>query len=530
MALPIHLAAQRGLTEAVRLLVTKGASVDLCDDNGYTALHLAAHQGHVAVVELLLQLGANPENQGPEEGDRYSALHLAAQEGHVAVAEALLRASPEIVDLQTDGGDTALHLAVRNGKGDMVECLLAHGARMDLRDEEGCSAMQATDDLEIRAILLKYRSTNTLSTHSLNSSAGAGNLHAHPHHHTSQSHATRQSAASPSSRAPSDMRTSTVPLALKASVDSHHRSSSAEPAADTDTTATRFNAHVSLSSSLGPPSHNSPIIGGPASNASSRGSPLASAAHSPVTARRDVHLEGTRVSEPAINHLTQTSTQRLGAGPGLVKSKSSPLLERRLFGESQAGLQGAHQSAASDLATTADHEERTGYSQSGFDSHEEEEGDGGFQHHTFPQGSVPDESESEAHVDVESMSPEELRRALLRERARADRALQARQAAEFESSQLKRHVVALEREVQFLRRQLEGNEEDEQWDGEALGFDQQQPPSNEAQLDVDTHQADTGPDSSSLPRENEQVGEGIVEGASGGDVAVLGNREVDVSY
>jgi ankyrin repeat protein len=70
MALPIHLAAQRGLAEAVRLLASKGASVDGCDDNGYTALHLAAYHGHVAVVDVLLQLGAHPGHQGPDDGDR----------------------------------------------------------------------------------------------------------------------------------------------------------------------------------------------------------------------------------------------------------------------------------------------------------------------------------------------------------------------------------------------------------------------------------------------------------------------------
>ena len=54
----IHLAAARGLTDAVSALGEKGAAVDAPGKHGQTALSLAAARGHLHTVERLLSLGA----------------------------------------------------------------------------------------------------------------------------------------------------------------------------------------------------------------------------------------------------------------------------------------------------------------------------------------------------------------------------------------------------------------------------------------------------------------------------------------
>ena len=54
----LHAASQAGQVEALRLLLDKGAHVNVAGHCGETALHFAAREGHLAVTELLLARGA----------------------------------------------------------------------------------------------------------------------------------------------------------------------------------------------------------------------------------------------------------------------------------------------------------------------------------------------------------------------------------------------------------------------------------------------------------------------------------------
>ncbi len=52
---PLIMAAQKGYTEVVSLLLEHHAQVDFSIDNDYTPLFMAAGKGHTEVVRLLLQ-------------------------------------------------------------------------------------------------------------------------------------------------------------------------------------------------------------------------------------------------------------------------------------------------------------------------------------------------------------------------------------------------------------------------------------------------------------------------------------------
>ena len=55
---PLLIAAYKGHTEIVKVLIAAGANIEAIDDEGYTPLEVAARNGHVEVVKLLLEKGA----------------------------------------------------------------------------------------------------------------------------------------------------------------------------------------------------------------------------------------------------------------------------------------------------------------------------------------------------------------------------------------------------------------------------------------------------------------------------------------
>ena len=129
----LHTAAAHGHLKVVRVLLKRGASVDLQSNLGGTALMGAASYGRFSTLLLLLQHSANPDLQ-----DKFgiNALMMAAHAGQEACVEALLQAKAD-TELLDARGRTALHwamagnLAHKNTVGNhaaVVQLLRQHAA------------------------------------------------------------------------------------------------------------------------------------------------------------------------------------------------------------------------------------------------------------------------------------------------------------------------------------------------------------------------------------------------------------------
>jgi ankyrin repeat protein len=124
----LHRAAAEGDIAAARALIAEGVPLCDFDDIGYTPLHYAAREGHHAMVELLLSAGADV-NAREEESN----------------------------------SNTAVSVAASHGTPEMVEFLLARGARPDIPGWMGIDAYLAAqerrddDAPQVRAVLNEFR-------------------------------------------------------------------------------------------------------------------------------------------------------------------------------------------------------------------------------------------------------------------------------------------------------------------------------------------------------------------------------------
>ncbi len=117
---PIHLAAERGHSEVIRVLLRAGADVNTPHPTVQaTPLQYAAMHGHLDAVRTLLAAGARVD---PVDSHGLTPLMWAAWKGHVQVVQELLKHGAD-VHCKTKTGWTALRYAEQKGHAQVAELL-----------------------------------------------------------------------------------------------------------------------------------------------------------------------------------------------------------------------------------------------------------------------------------------------------------------------------------------------------------------------------------------------------------------------
>lgn len=131
----LYLAAERSRPEIVRLLLDRGAEVDLATNTASqdTPLSIAAEMNHLEVLRELLKRGANANASNSENS---TPLYYAAHRGHVEVVRELLKHGAD-ANGSKKAKYTPLHAAARLGHTEIVRELLHHNATVDSSDRYG---------------------------------------------------------------------------------------------------------------------------------------------------------------------------------------------------------------------------------------------------------------------------------------------------------------------------------------------------------------------------------------------------------
>ncbi|KAM9243511.1 ankyrin repeat domain-containing protein 35 isoform 3-T3 [Dugong dugon] len=122
-----HLAATKGLTECLTILLANGVDINSKNEDGSTALHLATISCQPQCVKVLLQDGRTP-------------LMIASLGGHAAICSQLLQRGAR-VNVTDKDDKSALILACEKGSAEAAELLLSHGADVGAVDSTGHDAL-----------------------------------------------------------------------------------------------------------------------------------------------------------------------------------------------------------------------------------------------------------------------------------------------------------------------------------------------------------------------------------------------------
>jgi cytochrome c len=119
----LYIACEKGNLDLAKLLIDRGADVNLPVSWQRTPLYAATNGGYADIVKLLLENGADPNHLAKAQ----TPLHMAAENGCLQCVIHLVDAGADVNALTSDG-NPPIHFAKRSGHDDIAAYLQSHGA------------------------------------------------------------------------------------------------------------------------------------------------------------------------------------------------------------------------------------------------------------------------------------------------------------------------------------------------------------------------------------------------------------------
>ena len=135
---PLMHASVSGDLDIVNLVLREGAEVNERASNGWSALMLASAKGFSRIVKRLIEVNGEPNIR---DVFGWTPLMHAVEQNRKRVIELLVSTSNAHVNNMNIDGVTALHRAAALGHIEIVRVLLVAGARADLSDLTGRTAV-----------------------------------------------------------------------------------------------------------------------------------------------------------------------------------------------------------------------------------------------------------------------------------------------------------------------------------------------------------------------------------------------------
>ncbi|WP_353275787.1 ankyrin repeat domain-containing protein [Wolbachia endosymbiont (group A) of Pipizella viduata] len=147
----LHLAAY---LSDIKLLIRKGAKVNIENNSGETPLHLAAFYGKVENVKVLLEEGADVNARN---GKRNTALHYASLMGYEETVRELIKGGSKV----NIGNEIGRHEAVFMREIGNVRAILEAGGDVNAKDQKGYTpidlAYMANSEEIMRELVAKQK-------------------------------------------------------------------------------------------------------------------------------------------------------------------------------------------------------------------------------------------------------------------------------------------------------------------------------------------------------------------------------------